>query len=319
MTFLHNLVYRHYFLVTLRGHIGYFLRYLHFKFTNRLISILPNRNVPRKYYLSACVRIKNEARFMPEFLAYYKSLGFEHVYIYDNNSTDEISQILKPFIDEAFVSIVDWPRVPAYPSCYIDFFSTKACESKWVAFVDADEFIVEKKQGELLSLLKSTRASSIGINWRMYGSSGHEKLPSGLVIENFLMTDEKYNAHVKVVVDPAKVTGLWNSHNFFYKHLRYSVSATGQVFWGTFVRPSKNAVVWINHYVYRSKEDSLRKATQGYVDPQGYIQKARTLETINQEFDNHNEVEKAMTPEKLCEVKNIMIAMGYSSPYVCTD
>ena len=39
-----------------------------------------------KYYLSLCCIIKNE-RYLEEFINYYRILGVEHFYIFDNESS----------------------------------------------------------------------------------------------------------------------------------------------------------------------------------------------------------------------------------------
>lgn len=52
-----------------------------------------------KNYLSATCIIKNEAEYMPEWLEYHLLVGFEKFYIYDNGSTDNIKQVLAPYVD----------------------------------------------------------------------------------------------------------------------------------------------------------------------------------------------------------------------------
>ena len=39
-----------------------------------------------RYRLAAMIRAKDEARFLPEWLAHHLELGVEHVWVYDNNS-----------------------------------------------------------------------------------------------------------------------------------------------------------------------------------------------------------------------------------------
>ena len=46
-----------------------------------------------KYFLSLCCIIKNE-RYLEEFIIYYRLLGVEHFYIYDNDSSIPIQERL---------------------------------------------------------------------------------------------------------------------------------------------------------------------------------------------------------------------------------
>ena len=313
---IHNAIYKSHALLFLRGHFGYFFLFFKNKLFGNYVKITPNLNLEVKYKLSICVRVKNEARFMPEFLAYHSVLGVEHVYIYDNNSNDELERVLDPFMKNDFLTIIRWPRVPVYPSCYIDFFEKYACYSEWVAFLDADEYIVERNYNELLQRLKVTKSASVGLNWRLFGANGHDKIPEGLVLENFTRSADKFNGHVKVIANPRKVIGLWNPHNFYYKNLSFSEGESGNIFWGTFSKPSKQPNIWINHYIHRSKEDSIKKASRGYADPQGFIQKARTVERANEEFILCNDVDNVFSPRIISEVKKILADNGYCSPYL---
>ena len=52
----------------------------------------------RVHYLAAAVRVKDEARFLPEWIVHHLNLGIEHFYIYDNDSTDGTREAIAPFI-----------------------------------------------------------------------------------------------------------------------------------------------------------------------------------------------------------------------------
>ena len=50
-------------------------------------------------YLSLCAIVKNEAPYLPEWIEFYKLVGVEKFYIYDNDSTDNTKEVLKPYIE----------------------------------------------------------------------------------------------------------------------------------------------------------------------------------------------------------------------------
>ena len=57
-----------------------------------------------------CPMVKDETGFLSEWVAYYEMQGFNHVIIYDNNSTLPTSEV-QPWIDRGFVTIkTDWWR-----------------------------------------------------------------------------------------------------------------------------------------------------------------------------------------------------------------
>ena len=75
-----------------------------------------------------------------------------------------------------------WPVIPVSPSCYVDFFKRFGSRSKWVAFFDADEFLFETAPGATIRVLRSNEGRpAVAVNWRYFGSAGHQVIPTGLV------------------------------------------------------------------------------------------------------------------------------------------
>ena len=52
-----------------------------------------------------CPMIKDEEGFLSEWVAYYQMHGFDHIYLYDDGSTDRSLVELKPWIDSGFVTV----------------------------------------------------------------------------------------------------------------------------------------------------------------------------------------------------------------------
>lgn len=273
----------------------------------------------KAYTLSAMIRVKNEARFLPELLAYHRLLGVEHFHIYDNNSTDNLQAALQPFLERGWVTIIPWPTVPASPSCYVDFWQNHAGKSEWVAFLDADEFIVEGEEGLLRKTLaeNAKKYPALALNWWYYGAAGHNTLPDGLVIENFRRRAPAINTHVKVIVQPSRVYALFNSHNFFYRHFRLARSVSGARVFGSHTAEANDIPLRINHYLCRSRENVIAKSTHGYVDKQGYIQKSRTLDTVERALASNNEMQDdSLALSKGPKVRVLLTELGYAAPYL---
>jgi hypothetical protein len=286
---------------------------------------LPNRElIYRKrlshpaHFLSVMTRIKNEARFLPEFIAHHKLIGAEHFYFYDNNSNDNPEAVLKPFIDRGLATIIPWKIVPASPSCYCDFFDKFASESKWVAFIDADEFIVERRRGLLLNVLSTlNRFPALAINYRYFGSSFHETVPTGLVTNNFVYSNPSTDPHVKVIAKPECVKAYYNSHNFIFDALASAVNLAGRPVRGTYSAKADQYDIEISHYVYRSKSNYLAKLGIGFVDKEGYKYKTRRNNRVEPEFLAHNDFFNDWVRNTYgAEIRDYMAAMGYKEPYI---
>jgi hypothetical protein len=283
------------------------------------LSLPAHREVagPRDH-LAAMIRVKDEARFLPEWLAHHINLGVEHVYIYDNNSTDSIESVVAPFVGRGVATCVPWPTVPASPSCHLDFLDRFGPRCEWVAFFDADEFLVERMPGDLAEVLASTSAPAIAVNWRYFGSAGHETVPRGLLTDRFDRADAASDHHVKVIARPAAVHRYRNSHNFYFRRGRLARTTDGRRVFGSFVRPPAVPRLELRHYVYRSREDYERKARHGFVDASGAKDRARLTELADEEFDRHNEVRVETSPHVLRGTADLLAELGYPDEIVGT-
>lgn len=270
------------------------------------------------FFLSVMTRIKNEARFLPEFIAHHKIIGAEHFYFYDNNSEDSPDAILWPFIDRGMVTIIPWKTVPASPSCYIDFFQRFAPDSTWVAFIDADEFIIERRKGILLRALSTLgKAPALAINCRYFGSSFHQALPAGLVTNNFIRSDQLTNCLVKVIAAPARVKAYYNTHNFIFNGLTSAVNYLGRPVRGTYAVGADEYDIEISHYVYRSKDNYLSKLQMGFGDKDGYKYRARRKARVEAEFLAHNTYFNDWGRNTYgADIRDYMIDIGYREPYI---
>jgi len=270
------------------------------------------------YFLSVMTRIKNEARFLPEFIAHHKIIGAEHFYFYNNNSEDTPEAVLKPFIDRGMSTIIPWETVPSSPSCYTHFFQKFASDSTWVAFIDADEFIIERRRGLLIEVLSTLHAApALAINCRYFGSSFHETLPAGLVTNNFVRSDQSTNYHVKVIARPERVKAYYNGHNFIFDGLTSAVNYVGRPVRGTYAVKAGQFDNEISHYVYRSKDNYLAKLKMGFPDKKGYKYRARRKDRVEPEFLTHNAFFNDWGRNAYgADIRDYMVDMGYKEPYI---
>lgn len=139
-----------------------------------------------------------------------------------------------------------------------------------MAFFDTDEFLVLDHRLHLRELLSLRSAcAAIVVPWAMFGSSGHRRRPSGLVIENYLHRSPDTfgpNRHVKTISKPERIIKFENPHvpeidgNFS--------DLLGNV--AIFERPGllefapDYTIGKLNHYFTRSWEDWLLKISRGY-------------------------------------------------------
>lgn len=155
----------------------------------------PSVSKEKRYNVSICAIFKNEAPYLREWIEFHKVVGVDHFYMYNNNSEDDYACILQPYIDSGDVTLVNWPHNQAQMRAYKDCIAQFAGETKWLGFIDLDEFVVPKSTDDIYSYLKQfekTRGSVV-IYWKLFGTSGrYNRDLNGLVTEDFHVCWEKY-------------------------------------------------------------------------------------------------------------------------------
>jgi hypothetical protein len=136
-----------------------------------------------KYRAIISTQVKDEDEYLDEWIAYHLAIGFEHVVIYDNESA-------RPLRNRwgKFVTVKPERRQfegSAADNCHNDTVRNFAAD--WIARIDVDEFIVLKQPGDINSLLAPYKDfGGLGLNWRIFGTSGHTAKPAGLVRNNYV-------------------------------------------------------------------------------------------------------------------------------------
>ncbi len=183
-------------------------------------------------YLTVACTAKNEDLYIEEWINYHRAIGAEHIFIYDNESTNPLKKILDKYIKQGLVTVTEFPGKKKQIEIYTHALNNFGNKSKWMAFIDVDEFLVPKQHDSLPELLsKYEQYGGLGSNWRYFGNNGHIHRPDGLVIENYTKAARInwcMHRHVKSIVQPAKVEKVKDSHCFAYKSPHYAVIENNQ-------------------------------------------------------------------------------------------
>lgn len=174
-----------------------------------------------RWYLSAVCAFKNEAPYLDEWLAFCASEGIDHVLLYDNASTDNAREVLRPWIDSGFVELLDWPlhwKSGSQIKAFKDALVRLRGRSRWAAFIDIDEFLFSPTGKRLPEVMQQYEGyAGLVVNWQCYGSSGLKTRPTGLAIESYTRrakTGWARNQRVKTIVDPALAIEPQSAHLF---------------------------------------------------------------------------------------------------------
>ena len=248
------------------------------KYRNNNIKIKKEMRKSGRNYLSIVCIIKNEALYIDEWIAFNKIIGVDHIYLFNNGSTDNIKDVIVKHVQSGYVTFIDFKGANAQLPLYRLTIRALKKISRWVAFIDADEFIIPTDCTLKEYMKKQEDYPGIGINWIVYGTGGHIKRPEGLVTENYLLTFEDpnnpLNLRIKSIVNPKETYDVSSPHFCILKKGKYAVDEDGNEITAkwmytsgsgpAFTEKNKTNKIRINHYWTKSEQDLHDKCNRGY-------------------------------------------------------
>ncbi len=189
------------------------------------IGIVPPEPEPGREGVAVALIVRNEARHIGEWAAFHLRAGVRRFLIYDNGSSDGTIGILREVLPEAARTIVRWRQVFSdawlgreihnQVLAYAHAASNFGGAFRWMAFIDADEFLVPKQAASIPEALAHLgEARNLSLPWHMFGRSGHLEPPEGGVLRNYLrrardpMSEVRGVRAFKVLVDPCHLTAV---------------------------------------------------------------------------------------------------------------
>ncbi len=212
-----------------------------------------------KYDLAVCGMFQNESRFLKEWIDFYRVLGVQHFYLYNNKSTDEWKSVLFPYMKDGIVEVTDWnysnENLYAQNMAYNDVLAKSRGCARWVAFLDLDEYLFPCNDDNLVHFLQDYQEfGGVCANWVMFGTSGVKKIPDGeLMIEYLTLCDKGGNKHIKSIVRPECVDKFINPHFALYKKGFFQVNTDKVSFQGPYSPYIQLNALRINHYWTRDE------------------------------------------------------------------
>ncbi|CAI9092794.1 OLC1v1028127C1 [Oldenlandia corymbosa var. corymbosa] len=216
-------------------------------------------NQGKKYELCVCTMLWNQAAALREWITYHSWLGVERWFIYDNNSDDNIEQVIKELVKEDYnVSRHVWPWIKTQEAGFSHCAVRAKEECNWVSFMDVDEFFyfpnssrnyMSWESGDagpksLSSLVANISSSSptiaeIRTTCHSFGPSGLNSPPPRGVTVGYTCRLQRPERHKSIIRPEALDPTLLNVVHHF--HLRSGF---------TYLNLHQGIAV-INHYKYQ--------------------------------------------------------------------
>lgn len=116
--------------------------------TQKLLSPPPELTIPKtsppsspkKHFVCACTMIYNGKEFLKEWVYYHSHLGIEKFLLYDNNSEDDLDELVDSL--ESFnVTRISWPWVKTQEAGFSHCALLAAPDCTWMHYIDIDEYL----------------------------------------------------------------------------------------------------------------------------------------------------------------------------------
>ena len=226
-------------------------------------------------------------------------MGVEHFYLYNHRSKDHYHEVLKPYIQSGLVELIEKQKVAnqikifnrLQCQCYTECLKEARGVSKWVAFIDIDEFLFPVKEQNLLQVLKNYEEfGGVSVNWHLFGTSNLKKISADrLLIEQLTRCSPKsftLNRYMKSIVRPERASHFLNPHHPIYLKGYHPVN-TDKIpsegpFFSSYVLTNK---LCINHYWTRDETFFYQKKVPRQKKWGGTPKPQDILKKLNEEQD----------------------------------
>ena len=261
------------------------------------------------YYLNdikicLCAMGKNENRYINEFIIYYKKLGYNKIFLYDNNDIDgeRFDSIIKNHISDGFVELINFrgirgsninPQINSYKDCY----EKNGRKFDWLSFFDIDEYLKLIPSGSRIqNFLNNKRykhCQNVKINWVVYTNNNslfyeNKSLEARV---NIPVINSGINIHIKSTVRGKLPINYWSLANNPHTSLNNftACSSSGKIidYKSPFNIPPDYNYACLNHLHNKSFEEYCIKIKRGRPIKNYKIYRENMIKKLFQENKNN--------------------------------
>ena len=229
--------------------------------------------------------MKNEGPYIIDWVAHYKTLGFDHILVCTNDCTDPTVEILLRLQELGLVvqhnTIVRKAGIHRSALRQASRRYDIVMNAKWVFVCDVDEYLnVHLGDGSVQALVEGSGADAdvISVPWRIFGPDGIQDFKDKPVTEQFTKGEFEWDAKLRPQTGKFVKSLYTNQHKFQRMGLHAPVSLEEHVADTKRVLPGGADYVvngertdnpplfthaQVNHYALRSMDSFLIKRARG--------------------------------------------------------
>lgn len=245
-----------------------------------LIFIRINKKLLIKVCL--CTIGKKENLYAYEFVEHYKKLGYDKIFIYDNNDIgdEKFEDVLNKQISNNFVEILNYrgyrgKRQSPQSEAFIDCYEKNKNNYNWLSFFDFDEFLELKRNKNIKEYLSNKifkKCANIKINWLMFTDNDLLYYENITLQKRFTTPrfHDNLNLIIKSTVRGKLKFNYWRSMNNPHSSSNYLTACDSN---GNITDPTKfysssfnHEFSYLKHYSTKTIEEYCNKIKRGRSD-----------------------------------------------------
>ncbi|KAH6835078.1 C3H4 type zinc finger protein [Perilla frutescens var. hirtella] len=197
----------------------------------------------KQHKMCVCTMLRNQARFLQEWIVYHGLVGVERWFIYDNNSDDDIEGVVEALVGGNYnVSRHLWPWIKTQEAGFAHCAMRARDSCEWVGFIDVDEFFHLPRGRQSLYEVVEKESSEVGeirVPCHSFGPSGLKKVPEKGVMTGYTCRMSAPERHKSIIRPEGLNSSLMNLVHHF--HLKSGLKHVDM----------KSSALVINHYKYQ--------------------------------------------------------------------
>lgn len=222
-----------------------------------------------RFDVSVLAILKDEAHNIEEWLCHHMAIGVDHFFLYDNGSTDELHEVLKPYADHGVVTTVYFPMRGLQRDANNHVVRFFGHTTEWIAYVDIDEFLVPERDESITQVMAHyPDAEQVLVSRKEFCYSGRRTPADGLVTETYREYSEQVprmgtsEVLAKPIIRSRGVARV-GIHNALTVHGR-TVNTAGEPTSeeATVIEDPSYANLQMNHYFTKSWQEFQAKRTR---------------------------------------------------------
>lgn len=232
--------------------------------------------------LAVLTSIRNEGINIIEWVAYYRTLGVDSIFVYKNENDDASDGLLELLARNSTIQLIENKtsisgvfKIQQKVFGHALQFLEALWDHEWMLFIDPDEYLLldERSVGSSVTglvarfenTLEGSSASGMCVNWKWFPGNGELHRASGLLFDRY--NTSRQHAMVKTLSRLRDVTGIRTAHlprlinggflvDSAFRRLVNPMNEVGPVY----------GLAQINHYWNKSFEEFLCKRIRGKGD-----------------------------------------------------